>query len=213
MERSTSPLNNNSSNQEYQSSKSNRHPPYLRGKAIGLWYAGQHRSANSNKPSRSHPPPSQPVATIELSPNELQRVTEVRQLFNPQSQSRKNTKGFSSNINDKSIDDAEHAIQFEKLHSSFQYFEPLNRNPEIDENLLNDLQKKQSSSLCKKLNITRARLPITNYRQEILTTAEQNQIFVLVGETGSGKKKNFSRNKKIEFDSFRKNNTNSSIYS
>jgi ATP-dependent RNA helicase DHX36 len=193
MEGSILSSNNNKSNQECQPSNPNRHPPHLRGKAIGLWYAQRQRSANSTQTSsHSRQPPSQPVATIELSPNEIQRVTEVRQLFNHQQQSQKNFKGFSSVIDDNKedntpIDDAEHAIQFEKLHSSFQYFEPLDRNPQIDQNLLDDLRKKQCSSVYKKLNIKRACLPITDYRQQILDTIEQNQIFVLVGETGSGK--------------------------
>ncbi len=186
-----SPLNNNS-NKQCQSSNSNRHPPNLRGKAIGLWYAQRQRSANSAQTS-SRLPPSQPVATVELSAKEIQRVTEVRQLFQHQQKSpRKNLKESSSNIADNKednipIDDAEHAIQFEKLHSSFQYFEPLDRKPEIDQILLDDIRKKQSSSLYQKLSTKRIRLPITDYRQQILDTIEQNQIFVLVGETGSGR--------------------------
>ena len=177
-----------------QSSNSNRHPPNLRGKAIGLWYAQRQRSANSGQASphrRSRP--SQPVATIELSPHEIQRVTKVRQLFNHQHKhSRKNFEEFSSNIDedkedDLTIDDAEHTVQFEKLHNSFQYFDPLNRNPEIDQNLFDDLRKKQSSSMYLNLDIKRSRLPITAYRQQILDTIEQNQILILVGETGSGR--------------------------
>jgi ATP-dependent RNA helicase DHX36 len=171
--------------------ESSRHPPHLRGRAIGLWYAQQHRAANPTQlSSRSRPPPSQPVATVELSAHEIQRVTEVRQLFKHQ---RKNFQASSSSNIDKNkqeniaIDDAEHAIKFEKLHTSFQYFDPLDRRPQIDQDLFDDLRKKQCSPLYKELNIKRARLPITDYRQQILDTIEQNQIFILVGETGSGK--------------------------
>jgi HrpA-like RNA helicase len=194
-EGSTSTLNNKTSNQGFQPSSSNRHPPHLHGKAIGLWYAQRQRQRSGNAtqtPSHSRGLPSQPVANIELSPNEIQRVTEVRQLFNHhQQQPRKNFKGSPSNIHDNkednpSIDDAEHAMQFEKLHSSFQYFVPLERKPEIDQTLLDDLRKKQCSSLYQKLNIKRAHLPITEYRRQILDTIQQNQIFILVGETGSG---------------------------
>lgn len=193
MEDSRSSLNSNNPNSQHSSSNSNRHPPNLRGKAIGLWYAQRQRSKNSNqKSSRFRAPPPQPVATIELSPNEIQRVTEVRQLFKHQHQSRKTFKESSSILNDNkeddtSIDDVEHAIQFEKLHSSFQYFEPLDHKPEIDQYLFDDLRQKQCSSLYENLNIKRSRLPITEYRQQILDHIEQNQIFVLVGETGSGK--------------------------
>jgi HrpA-like RNA helicase len=189
MASSISSLNDKDSNKQCQSSNFNRHPPNLRGKAIGLWYAQQQRSANSaQKSSHSRPPPSQPVATIKLSPNEIQRVTEVQQLFKHQQQTRKNFKESSSNNEDNTfIDDAEYTIQFERLHSSFQYFESLDRKPEIDQNLLEDLQKKQSSYLYQSLYVKRSRLPIADYRQQILDTIEQNQIFVLVGETGSGK--------------------------
>ncbi|CAF1151787.1 unnamed protein product [Adineta steineri] len=174
-----------------QSNNSNRHPPHLRGKAIGMWYA-QHRRSNNGPQASSQPRPSssQPVATIELSANEIQRVTEVRQLFNHHQQPppRKHFKESLLNINDNApIDDVEHAVQFEKLHSSFQYFEPLERNSVTDQNLLEDLHKKQRTSLYQKLNVKRTHLPITDYRQEILNTTEQNQIFILVGETGSGK--------------------------
>jgi HrpA-like RNA helicase len=185
--------NSNHSTKQSQPPNSNRHPPNLHGKAIGLWYAQRQRSANSGQTSsHSRPPPSQPVATIELSPNEIQRVTEVRQLFKHHQHSRKNFKEPSSNIDDDkednpTIDDAEHAVQFEKLHSSFQYFDPLDRKPEVDQNLFDDLRKKQSSSLYLNLDIKRSCLPITAYRQQILDTIEQNQIFVLVGETGSGR--------------------------
>ena len=205
MEDSTSSSNNQNSNKQRQPSNSNRHPSSLRGKAIGLWYAQRQRSANpSQASSRSRPPPSQPVATIELSAYEIQRVTEVRQLFKHQQHSRKNFKGISStNIDgdqddnptiddadqddNPTIDDAEHTIQFEKLHSSFQYFEPLNRKPEVDQHLLDDLRRKQNSSLYQNLSIKRSCLPITEHRQDILQAVEQNQILILVGETGSGR--------------------------
>ncbi|CAF3439639.1 unnamed protein product [Rotaria sp. Silwood2] len=138
MKGSISSFNSKDSTKQSQSSNSNRHPSNLRGKAIGLWYAQRQRSANSaKKSSHSRPPPSQSVATIELSPHEIQRVTEVHHLFKHQQQSRKNFQESSSNIDDNkedntSIDDAKHAIQFEKLHSSFQYFESLDRKPDID---------------------------------------------------------------------------------
>ena len=160
----------------------NRHPPHLRGRAIGLWYAQrqQQRSANS-----------QPVATIEFSPNEIQRFTEVRHLFKHQQYSQRAKPDFSSNYDDDrdenfEIDDREHAIHFERLQNSFQYFEPLNSQPEIDQNLVNDLRQKQNSSLYKNLFDQRAHLPISKYHQEILDTIQHNQIFILVGETGSG---------------------------
>lgn len=172
---------------------SNRHPPHLRGRAIGLWYAQRHRSANADSTSsRSRLAAPQPVATIELSAHEIQRVTEVRHLFqHRQTQSHRSTKDGSSNNEDDreenfEIDDPGHAVHFESLYSSFQYFEPLNRKPEIDQILLDDLRQKQTSTLYQNLVDKRARLPIHSYRQEILNTAEQNQIFILVGETGSG---------------------------
>lgn len=168
------------------SPNSNRHPPNLRGKAIGLWYAQRQRSANSGSaPSRARAPHPQPVATIELSPNEIQRVTEARHLFKDH---RPNIAESSANIdeNPTTIDDAEHAVQFDKLHSSFQYFEPLNDKPEVNEYLLDDLRTKQSTPLYQNLNAKRSRLPISKYREEILQMIEQNQIFVLIGETGSG---------------------------
>jgi HrpA-like RNA helicase len=216
---SKSSWNSNNLNKQCQPSNSNRHPSNLRGKAIGLWYAQRQRPANSGQTSsHSRPPPSQPIATIELSPNEIQRVTEVRQLFKHQQYSRKNFKESSSNIDDDkddnpTIDDAEHVIQFEKLHSSFQYFDPLDRKPEVDQTLFDDLRKKQCSSLYLNLDIKRSCLPITAYRQQILNTIEQNQIFVLVGETGSGRFLSMKIESNLQFFSSRKNHPNCSIYS
>ena len=167
---------------------SNRHPPNLRGKAIGLWYAQRQRSANSaSASSHPRPRPPQPVATIELSPREIQRVTEVRHLFKNQPHSQKHFEESSAKIDENpTMDDAEHSVQFDRLHSSFQYFEPLSDKPEVNKNLFDDLQAKQSSSLYQNLTTKRSRLPISAYQQEILHTIEQNQIFVLIGETGSG---------------------------
>ncbi|CAF4824685.1 unnamed protein product, partial [Rotaria magnacalcarata] len=152
MNSSTFSFNYHASNEESQSSNINLHPTNLRGKAIGLWYAQRQLSGNSTRTSsKSHPTRSQPVATIELSPNEIQRVTEVHQLFDHEKETRKKFKKLSTNLQedaiyDTSIDDVNHAMQFEKLHTSFQYFEPLDRKSEVDQYLLDDLRKKQCSS-------------------------------------------------------------------
>ncbi|CAF5166728.1 unnamed protein product, partial [Rotaria magnacalcarata] len=76
---------------------------------------------------------------------------------------------------------------FEKLHTSFQYFEPLDRKSEVDQYLLDDLRKKQCSSSYQTLKIQQTALPINKYRQQILDMIENNQLFILIGETGSGK--------------------------
>lgn len=225
MDYSSPSFNNHNSHEEYQSSKSNRHPSNLRGKAIGLWYAQQQRSKNvAQALSKSHRPPSQPVATVELSSNEIQRVAEVHRLFDNQNtlgkNSRRPMKLHDNEEDNASIDDIEHAIQFERLYSSFQYFETLDRNSDVDQILLDDLRRKQSSPLYQNLHNQRIRLPISNHRQKILDTINKNQIFVLVGDTGSGtclsKKKNDSKKKRFSFLSFyssRKNNPSGSIYS
>ncbi|CAF2129708.1 unnamed protein product [Rotaria magnacalcarata] len=193
MNSSTFSFNYHASNEESQSSNINFHPTNLRGKAIGLWYAQRQLSGNSTRTSsKSHPTRSQPVATIELSPNEIQRVTEVHQLFDHEKETRKKFKKLSTNLQedaiyDTSIDDVNHAMQFEKLHTSFQYFEPLDRKSEVDQYLLDDLRKKQCSSSYQTLKIQRTALPINKYRQQILDMIENNQLFILIGETGSGK--------------------------
>ena len=191
---SASSFNRDDSNRTHRSSNPNRHPSHLRGKAIGLWYAERKRDSNPTETSsHSHRQRTQPIATIELTPNEIQRVTRTHQLFRHQATTMNNFPRSLSNMdddnreNDALIDDVEHTIQFEKLHSSFQYFESLDRQPCIDERLFEDLRKKQCSSLYEKLNHHRVHLPITKFRQQILDILEQNQIFVLVGETGSGK--------------------------
>ena len=190
MESSNSSRNDRVSNHACRSSNFGRHPSHLSGKAIGLWYAQRRRPSKSTQVStKARTPSTQAVATIELSPSEIQQVTKIHQLFNCQRKSRKNFDGSLSDIelDDALIDDTKHAVHFEKLHTSFQYFEFLARNPFVDQHLLDDLRKKQCSSLYRKLNIQRTRLPITDYRQQILNTIRENQIFILVGETGSGK--------------------------
>ncbi|CAF0793937.1 unnamed protein product [Adineta ricciae] len=166
-------MDNSDTDNNIESRSSNRHPPHLHGKAIGLWYAQRQRQ----RPKTAPQPSSRSVATVELTPNEIQRVTKIRQLFH-QNYSKEPL---------LDIDDAEHTMKFDNLHSSFQYFEPLTRQFVIDQSLLQDLQRKQRSALYEKLNAKRMCLPISNYRQTILDTIEQNQIFILVGETGSGK--------------------------
>ena len=58
---------------------------------------------------------------------------------------------------DPTIDDAEHDVQFDKLYSSFQYFETCDDKSEVNQSLLNDLRAKQSSSLCQNLISKRSR--------------------------------------------------------
>lgn len=175
------------------SSTSNRHPFHLRGRAIGLWYAQRRRPVNTTPlGSRSRPPSTQPVATIELSPMEMERVSGVGHLFHSQGK-RQETNDPDSARNtdidheDNTFDsDPQHALQFDKLHSSFQYFEPLDRRPHVDQSLFNDLEMKQKTPLYQKLHHDRLRLPITDYRSRILDRLKRSQIFILVGETGSG---------------------------
>ena len=188
------PLKGQGFNEEYEtSSASNRHPSHLRGRAIGLWYAQRRRPGSATQtPSRSRPPSTQPVATIELSPMEMERVTGVRQLFPSQGKRQENNASGSArntdiDLEDNTFDsDPHHTVQFDKLHSSFQYFEQLDRRPHVDQSLFDDLEKKQKTPLYQKLNHDRARLPITDYRARILDRLKRNQIFILVGETGSG---------------------------
>jgi HrpA-like RNA helicase len=141
--------------------RSARHPSHLRGKAIGLWYAQRSRATKSA-------PQPQPIATVQLSAREIQRATEVGQLFND-------------------VDEVESSsIPLDKLHREFQYFEPLHRRPALDQYLFDDLQTKQRSTLYEKLVEKRTQLPISNYREEILHCLNEHQVFILVGETGSG---------------------------
>ena len=190
----SSPWKGQGTDEEYEtSSPSIRHPAHLRGRAIGLWYAQRRRPGNTTRiASRSRPPSAQPVATIELSPMEMERVTGVRQLFPSQGSRQKNNAPFSTRITDVDGDDntfdsdSRNAVQFDKLHHSFQYFEPLDRKPHVDQSLFDDLEKKQKTPLYQKLNHDRTRLPITDYRSRILDRLKRNQIFILVGETGSG---------------------------
>ena len=144
--------------------RSPRHPSHLRGKAIGLWYAQRSRSTKSAP---------QPIATVQLSAHEIQRATEVGQLFNDVDEG-------------SSMIEGEPSMPLDKLHREFQYFEPLHRRPALDQYLFDDLQTKQRSTLYHQLVQKRTQLPITSYRQEILQCLNEHQVFVLVGETGSG---------------------------
>jgi hypothetical protein len=110
--------------------RSTRHPPHLRGRAIGLWYAQRSRAMQS----APRPPPLQPIATVQLSAREIQRATEVGQLFNDVDEGSPMTAD-------------EPSIPLDKLQRAFQYFEPLHRRPVLDQYLFDDLQTKQRSTL------------------------------------------------------------------
>ncbi|KAF5375077.1 hypothetical protein D9758_000153 [Tetrapyrgos nigripes] len=58
---------------------------------------------------------------------------------------------------------------------------------QLDEQLMSSFQARQSTSAYQDMLIQRNKLPIAQYRQEIIQTLEENQILVLSGETGCGK--------------------------
>ncbi|XP_054266470.1 ATP-dependent DNA/RNA helicase DHX36-like isoform X2 [Macrosteles quadrilineatus] len=85
---------------------------------------------------------------------------------------------FLQSITGKMMDNVNNALQMQSK---------LSRIPQLDQDLLDDLENKRQSPQYQGMQEFRKKLPAWDKRQELLDMIEQNQIIVISGETGCGK--------------------------
>lgn len=159
-----------------------RHPPHLRGKEIGLYYARlnrerknkeyAHAAGNSGSYGHFHRQKYHEVPSI-LHCEDLRRT--LREIANAVIPYSGKTNDYTSHIPKK----CRSVENFDEIDSS------LERNEEIDRNLYQSLVNRANSS--SPLQAFRAKLPACKMQLEILSAVEQNQVVVVMGETGCGK--------------------------
>lgn len=158
------------------------HPPHLRGKDIGLFYARKQRESKENRKAK------------ELKSSLLYQLTEAQvvkirsELLSAQAEQEKDhyscstfKKKFLENL--KANDDSHFATSAEILQKT----SALIQDPVQDQHLQEKLSSKDGSQVFKTMMEARRKLPTWSRREEILKAVQDNQVVVICGETGCGK--------------------------
>ena len=165
-----------------------RHPPHLKGREIGLYYASLAKKS-PNKEKRAE--------KINL---DWRLITGIRELLaraGPVSEESANTwKEKYESLSESRFKDnflktlkandsthfANHSENFNLDSSS-----PSHESQPLDQKLLDEFLTKVSKPEYKQLLTSRSKLPIFSHCEAILKTVEENQVIVICGETGCGK--------------------------
>lgn len=168
-----------------------RHPPGLRGKAIGLYY----RDRNRQKHEKEKIP-----SVLKLSTQVEEKLKTIlsnsKTFFNSVYNDRSSERGLDSVHDNKyhHIGDSQFKRRFlEIINGDIQHNlikamkmpSKLQRDREIDKRLLNEYKEKQIQSDYLNMLKFRTKLPAFDKRSEILQLIDENQVIVVSGETGS----------------------------
>ena len=163
-----------------------RHPPHLRGREIGLYYASLAKKS-----------PNKREKTIETVCLDSHLVSNVRHLlagFEPISKETTNFwKTKYQNLSESCFkknflltlkgNDSTH---FANVSDSFD-LDADSPNPELDLKLRDEFLLKCEKPEYQKMFDQRSKLPVFDRCEEILKAVEENQVIVICGETGCGK--------------------------
>uniref|UniRef100_A0A672P7A2 RNA helicase n=1 Tax=Sinocyclocheilus grahami TaxID=75366 RepID=A0A672P7A2_SINGR len=180
-----------------------KHPPHLKGREIGLWYAkyGGIKRSEAERKSRAvvqmdeqreqhitqllnsvqrdadrdaHPSTSQSWRGKE-EPSEPQNIVKVPKI-EPKEEKQENEDELGASVKEE-LDDTD----LEYL------FQDVVRIPSLDEELKKDLQKKKDNARYLDMLKFREKLPSYGMREELVRLINANQVLVISGETGCGK--------------------------
>ncbi|CAK9823206.1 ATP-dependent DNA/RNA helicase DHX36 [Anthophora retusa] len=175
-----------------QSNRGQRHPPWLKGKEIGLYYRNKAREKKEQK----NP------GIIKLPANVQSRITRALDNFTEYYDSLYNNDAYMKHTNSKlenkymHIHDSQFKRKFlnivsgniqENLAKSLFVNSRLERDSDLDDMLLKEHKAKQSSGEYENMIKFRVKLPAYQKKSEILELLKENQVVVISGETGCGK--------------------------
>ncbi|CAK9812236.1 ATP-dependent DNA/RNA helicase DHX36 [Anthophora quadrimaculata] len=175
-----------------QSSRGQRHPPWLKGKEIGLYYRNKARE----KKGLGN------VQIIKLPENVQSRITRALDNFTEYYDSLYNNHAYVKHTNSKlenkymHIHDSQFKRKFlnivsgniqENLAKSLFINSKLERDSDLDDLLLKEYSAKQFSREYVNMVKFRLKLPAFQKQSEILELLKENQVVVISGETGCGK--------------------------
>ena len=172
--------------------KGNRHPPHLKGKEIGLFYA--RRSKQNAKEKESERTPS-----VSLESNKMTKIQNLLRNLKPLARENVNEwadkyKGLSDSLfKSKFLETyhGNHSSHFADLSTVLKFdlnsLDSEENQHKLDQKLCNEYLTRISSPEYKQLLDQRSKLPIFSRRMEILKAVKENQVIVISGETGCGK--------------------------
>ncbi|CAL8130781.1 unnamed protein product [Orchesella dallaii] len=162
-----------------------RHPPHLKGREIGLWYAKEQARIREKEDKETRP-------KIELSPSKRAKITEL--LGSLERHSKASIPTGAAAINDSHVmrryrQNVESNVNAAAIRAGLRPGDivGLVRNSEWDESLKNDLERKQSSPKYQTMMRFREKLPAYQFKDEFLKLMRENQVIVISGEAGCGK--------------------------
>ncbi|XP_003708080.2 ATP-dependent DNA/RNA helicase DHX36 [Megachile rotundata] len=176
-------------------SRGPRHPPWLKGKEIGLFYRDEAIKKAKQKLQQVQPIiklPSHLEASIE-------HIIEKSKGYYDTLYNNEAYKNFANSVLENKyvhIHDSQFKRKFlnivsgniqENLAKALLVKSGLERDSNIDVQLLNEYKAKQSSSEYETMMKCRLKLPSYKKRPEILQLLRDNQVVVISGETGCGK--------------------------
>lgn len=184
-----------------------KHPPHLKGKAIGMYYAKLYKEKQKNGEKKEKKPDKmEGGVTINIDPQmEDQIRSMLEQLPHYLGNSREDQPGSSRGSAGGSSLAAKYDhlpnSQFKrnflrsltesidcKIERLLKTQSALERNPSIDRELKNRLlDKKANSRKYNSMYEARKKLPSFQMQKSILSLVEKNQVVVISGETGCGK--------------------------
>lgn len=169
------------------------HPPHLTGKAIGLYYRDQ-----SKKKAARLRKKEEESCGMKLDPEIQEKVERMLEKTKPPYAPRlgnnetldqddsigaKYTHIGDSQFKRKFIEIVSGNIQ-QNLSKALLVESKLNRNPSMDEKLMDEHRDRQNSSSYANMFKFRCKLPSFNMRHAILDLVAENQVVVISGETG-----------------------------
>uniref|UniRef100_A0A8C2D1T3 RNA helicase n=1 Tax=Cyprinus carpio TaxID=7962 RepID=A0A8C2D1T3_CYPCA len=165
-----------------------KHPPHLKGREIGLWYAkyGGIKRSEAERKSR---------AVVQM---DEQREQHITQLLNsvqrdandpPEPQNIVKVPKIEPKEEKQENEDELGASVKEELNDTdLEYlFQDVVRIPSLDEELKKDQQKKKDNARYLDMLKFREKLPSYGMREELVRLINANQVLVISGETGCGK--------------------------
>nr|CDS28940.1 hypothetical protein HmN_000211900 [Hymenolepis microstoma] len=169
-----------------------KHPPHLKGKEIGLWYAQQSKQNKETNLLLEAELFTLDQKTVERMATVVKEA-EKQGAFSPKKKKSKcqptaSVKNVVEILEERDFDEAAALVDDDGQEdtTSLNCWN-LQKNRELDRNLREEMTRKLLSSVYKSMNCKRKQLPTFAKKQEFLDLVDRNQVVVISGETGSGK--------------------------
>ncbi|CRL06068.1 CLUMA_CG018896, isoform A [Clunio marinus] len=166
---------NESSDQAESTHRFQRHPPGLKGREIGLWYARRNKNLE-NRESNFLPGPNVSLPH--------QKLLELQEVIKESTSNVTQSSAYQSFLNEF---ERHRQMDFLQLLSNFKPSENDSECDRTNEMLRDEFLTTLSTEAYSVMLQQRLKLPANNQKREIIETIERNQIVLIAGNTGCGK--------------------------